>query len=189
MLNSFFLSDDCSLSVAIISGHTLQFFPQVYDPLHIFLRSVLFGLLCTKMSARFLCRLNAMIDSSGKTDFILSDLWRIDIRCCTILLISGRALEYVMTNGTLSFFFLSSACLYSSRPSRFLLSTFCSCPFFSLLGYPLLLSWPTSFFFPFDNLHPCLISASRGCQAHMVWPSLMWYVLTLCEDMYAYQLA
>ena len=66
MLNSFFLSDDCSLSVAIMSGHTLQFFfPQMYDPLHSFLRSVLFVLLCTKMSVRFLCHLNAVIDGSG----------------------------------------------------------------------------------------------------------------------------
>ena len=74
ILSSFFLSDDCSLSIVIMSGRTLQCFPQVRDTLHSFLRNVLFVMLYTKMSARFLCRLNAIINGSRKTDIIFSDL-------------------------------------------------------------------------------------------------------------------
>ena len=149
------------------------------DPLHFFLRSVLFVLLCTKMSARFLCRLNAMIDGSGKTDFILSDLWRIDNRCCTILLTSGRALEYVITKGTLSSFCHLLVYIQVGIPV-FCCQLSVAVPLSACLDT--LSFWQASFF-PFDYLHPCWISASSGCQAHMEWPSsLMWDVLTLCED-------
>ena len=97
--------------------------------------------------------LNAIIDCSGKPDFILSDLWRIDIICWTISLTSDRKLEYVMTKTSRSFFFFFFWYFYGRQLVCIQVGVsvswcqLCSRHFISLLEYLLFLSWPTSFLF------------------------------------------
>ena len=97
-------------------------------------RTLYYVFLWTNISCMLLSRLNDTMGGSGNIFFSRLDWWGI-FRCLRRMAwMFGRTLEYVITNGTLSFSFLS---LYCRRSSRLSSSIFCSCSSINELLYPL----------------------------------------------------
>ena len=126
-------------------------------------RTLYYVFLWTNISFMLLSRLNDTMGGSGNIFFSRLDWWGI-FRCLRRMAwMFGRTLEYVITNGTLSFSFLS---LYCRRSSRLSSSTFCSCSSINELLYPLF------FKCVFISLGSLRLSQFSGC-----WLILSVYII------------